>query len=212
MALERRLGWLQTVSDAFRLIHRGELSEITCSIDLFGSWLCVTGLDENTPAEKLRADLKPVLSCIEKMFSCTGGMVRIHRSDPHHRELFGDACYWGEPSPPAFLIREHDLLYEVALNETQHVGLFLDQRDSRRRLWQAARGKRVANLFAFTCSFSAAAVQGGAETAFSIDTAAGRPRPGQAEFRPQRPLGGRPGKIHPRGRTQMACPPKTEKI
>ena len=173
VAYERRLGWLQTVSDAFRLIHRGELTDIPCAIDLFGSWLCVAGLDEKIPAETLWTDLKPVLDYLEKLFACQGGMVRTHRSDPHHRELFGDACYWGAPPPSTFLVREHQLFFEIALNEAQHVGLFPDQRDSRRRLWQAARAKRVANLFSFTCSFSAAAIQGGAETAFSVDAAAG---------------------------------------
>ena len=173
VAFERRLGWLQSVSDAFRLVHRGELSEIPCAIDLFGAWLCVSGLEETTDAESLRTELRPTLDYLEKLSAVKGGMIRTHRADPHHRELFGDVCCWGEPSPPAFWVREHDLLYEVSLNDSQHVGLFLDQRDSRRKLWRAAKGKRVANLFSFTCSFSAAAVQGGAETAFSIDAAAG---------------------------------------
>jgi len=182
VAFERRLGWLQTVSDAFRLIHRGELAALPCAIDLFGSWLCVSGLDEKIPAEKLRADLKPVLDYLGNLFVCQGGMLRTHRIDPHHRELFGDVSYWGEPPPASFLVREHDLVYEIVLNDTQHVGLFLDQRDSRRRLWQAARGKRVANLFSFTCSFSAAAIRGGAETAFSVDAAGGCLERGKRNF------------------------------
>jgi 23S rRNA (cytosine1962-C5)-methyltransferase len=173
VAYERRMGLLETVSDAFRLVHRGELSDIPCAIDLYGQWLCITGFDEKLPSKKLNSSLRPVLDYYKKLFGCKGGLIRTHRADPHHRELFGDVIHWGEPPPETFLIREHDLLFEVALNDTQHAGLFLDQRDSRRRIWQAAHGKRVANLFSFTCSFSAAAVKGGAETVFSIDSAAG---------------------------------------
>ncbi len=173
VSYERRLSWLETVSDAFRLVHRGELTDIPCSIDRYGSWLCVTGFDEKLPSKKLRTTLKPVLAYFAKIFTCKGGLIRTHRGDPHHRELFGDAITWGEPPPPTFLVREHDLFFEVALNDSQHVGLFLDQRDSRRKIWQAARLKRTANLFSFTCSFSAAAAQGDAETVFSIDASAG---------------------------------------
>jgi 23S rRNA G2069 N7-methylase RlmK/C1962 C5-methylase RlmI len=173
VAFERRLGWLLTVSDAFRLVHRGELSELPCAVDLYGPWLCVSTEEGPLGTSALKNTLKPALAYLEKLFRCKGGIIRTHRTDPHHRELFGEVCCWGEPIPPAFWVREHDLFYEAALNDRQHVGLFLDQRDSRRRLCLAAADKRVANLFAFTCSFSATAIHGGAETAFSVDAAAG---------------------------------------
>jgi 23S rRNA (cytosine1962-C5)-methyltransferase len=65
--------------------------------------------------------------------------------------------------------------YELSFNEGYSVGLFLDQRDNRRRLLtgHAAAdfplaappvGLRVLNVFAYTCGFSVCAALAGAAT------------------------------------------------
>ncbi|MBK9304691.1 MAG: class I SAM-dependent methyltransferase, partial [bacterium] len=46
-----------------------------------------------------------------------------------------------------------------------------DQRDTRRRVAAIAAGRRCANIFAYTCTFSVVAVAAGAEVVFSVDTA-----------------------------------------
>jgi 23S rRNA (cytosine1962-C5)-methyltransferase len=51
----------------------------------------------------------------------------------------------------------------------QNVGLFLDMAPTREWLRGAAEDKRVLNLFAFTCSFSVAAVEGGARLVVNND-------------------------------------------
>lgn len=178
VAYERRLGWLSTVTDAFRLVHRGEVlggegQGGEFSVDLFGSYLSVTGYDERIPAASLKEYLLPLLSYFGKLFECKGGIVRTNRIDPHKRKLFGEIAPWGDEPPNTFLVKEGNLLFEISLNRTQHPGLFLDQRDSRRRIMQIAAGRRVANLFSFTCSFSTAALKAGAEVVFSVDLAAG---------------------------------------
>lgn len=187
VAYERRLGWLGTVTDAFRLVHRGEVLASRArvgdfSIDLFGSYLSVTGYDESISADSLKENLLPLLSYFGKLFACKGGIVRTNRLDPHKRKLFGEIAIWGEAPPDSFLVREGDLLFEISLNGSQHPGLFLDQRDSRRRIMQVALGRRVANLFSFTCSFSTAAVKAGAEVVFSVDLAAGSLGRGKNNF------------------------------
>jgi 23S rRNA (cytosine1962-C5)-methyltransferase len=50
-----------------------------------------------------------------------------------------------------------------------HVGLYLDQRDNRRRIRQLAEGRDVLNLFAYTCGFSVAAAFGKAQSTTSVD-------------------------------------------
>ena len=105
------------------------------------------------------------------MHGCRGGIVRTHRRNPHQRTLVTETRVFLEEPPERFTVREHGLEYEISLTQTQHTGLFLDQRDTRRRVFLAAEGKRLANLFAYTCSFSVAAVAGGAEVAFSVDVA-----------------------------------------
>ena len=88
----------------------------------------------------------------------------------------------GQPPPEIFPVHEHGLHYAIDLVRTQHTGLFLDQRDTRRRLALAAAGARVANLFAFTCSFSVVAAAAGCEVVFSVDTAKACLETGKTNF------------------------------
>ena len=62
------------------------------------------------------------------------------------------------------------------------MGLFLDQRDNRRRIRAQARGKDVLNLFAYTCGFSVAAAAGGAASTVSVDLSPKALEWGRANF------------------------------
>ena len=81
----------------------------------------------------------------------------------------------GEAASERILVRENGVLFELSFQEGYSVGLFLDQRDNRRRLLtnQVAAGfgllpsgapARVLNTFAYTCGFSVCAAQAGAVT------------------------------------------------
>jgi 23S rRNA G2069 N7-methylase RlmK/C1962 C5-methylase RlmI len=170
--VEKRYPFLSTVTDCHRLLHRGEFSN-AMAVDKYGEWLCVTGFNETLPAQQLLNRQQDMLASLCRICGCRGGVVKTNVRDPHKNRLFADIAAWGEEIPESFLVREHDLHFSVQLNDRQHVGLFLDQRDSRRRIAKIARGKRVANLFAFTCSFSIHALAAQAEVVFSVDLAAG---------------------------------------
>jgi len=76
----------------------------------------------------------------------------------------------GEPTPADELeIRETGLALAVRLGDGLSTGLFLDQREARRRVRESVAGARVLNLFAYTCAFSAAAAAGGAQRVVSVD-------------------------------------------
>ncbi|MBC8207489.1 MAG: class I SAM-dependent methyltransferase [Kiritimatiellales bacterium] len=173
--ISKRAG-LEKVTDAYRLVHRDEVGAF--SVDRYGDWLLVTGYDEALPSGELLKQLGAEL----RKIPCKGGIVRTNLRDPHKRKLFSDLVAFGEPAPETYFVTEHGLKYEISLNASQHPGLFLDQRDSRRRVAEFAPGKRVANLFAFTCSFSVAALATGAEVAFSVDLAAGCLERGKRNF------------------------------
>jgi len=167
---------LEKVTDAYRMVHRDEVGEF--SIDRFGDWLLVTGYDETLPSKQLFRKIGAELRAIP----CKGGIVRTHLRDPHNRKLFSDLEGFGDVPPETFAVTENGLQFEISLNDAQHPGLFLDQRESRRRIAEVANGKRVANLFSFTCSFSVAAAAAGAEVAFSVDLAAGCLERGKRNF------------------------------
>ena len=75
----------------------------------------------------------------------------------------------GEAAPNPIVVNEAALRFEVSLCDGWDTGLYLDQRENRQRVLQVARGKRVLNLFSYTCSFSVAAAVGGAESTTSVD-------------------------------------------
>ncbi len=169
---EKRWPFLSAITDCCRLIHRGEYTK-DMAVDKYGKWLCVTGFDESQSAAQLLHRFRHLLASLSQLCGCRGGVIKTNRRDPHKHKLFADMATWGEPVPESFVVHEHDLQFSVRLNRHQHFGLFLDQRDSRSRIAQVAKGKRVANLFAFTCSFSVYALAAGAEVVFSVDLASG---------------------------------------
>jgi 23S rRNA (cytosine1962-C5)-methyltransferase len=79
-------------------------------------------------------------------------------------------CLLGE-AVDQWLISEHGLRYQLDLGTKQNNGLFLDMRYGRRWVQAQAQGKRVLNLFAYTCGFSVAAIAGGAEHVVNLDMA-----------------------------------------
>ncbi len=164
---------LRWVGECFRLIHRGAYPEEDIAIDKYGEWLCVTGFDESLSAKKLLQRINPLVEGIVLAYGSRGGVVKTNVRDPHKRKLFADIASFGEGVPESFFVHEHGFRFGVRLNKKQHVGLFLDHRDSRQRIAEQCKGKRVANLFAFTCSFSVYALAAGAEVVFSVDLAAG---------------------------------------
>ncbi|OBU18589.1 methyltransferase [Photobacterium aquimaris] len=77
---------------------------------------------------------------------------------------------WGQSSDYQDVI-ESGLTYKLDLGRNQNNGLFLDMRYGRDWVREHAAGKRVLNLFAYTCGFSVAAIAGGAEFVVNLDMA-----------------------------------------
>ncbi len=179
---DRRGNWLPTITDAFRAVHRDEIPGLPAAVDIYGPWFDAIWFDETATADRQTQLLHPVLDQLRARYGCRGGVVRTHRRNPHQRALVAEVAVIGETPPTVFTVTEHDLKYEINLLKTQHTGLFLDQRDTRRRLSLRAQGARVANLFAYTCSFSVVAASHGAEVVFSVDTAKPGLNTGKSNF------------------------------
>ncbi|WZY00077.1 class I SAM-dependent rRNA methyltransferase [Bacillus sp. FSL W7-1360] len=70
------------------------------------------------------------------------------------------------------LVKENSIQFAVYLNDGPMTGIFLDQRDVRKRIRDHyAAGKTVLNLFSYTGAFSVAAALGGATATTSVDVA-----------------------------------------
>ena len=75
--------------------------------------------------------------------------------------------------PEPHTVSEQGAHYRVHVLKGQNHGLFLDMAAGRQWLREHAQGQRVLNLFAYTCAFSVAALQGGAAEVVNLDMAAG---------------------------------------
>lgn len=78
----------------------------------------------------------------------------------------------GEQAPEPLLIMENGIKYAVYLNDGPMTGIFLDQREVRKRINEDyAKDKTVLNTFSYTGAFSVAAATGGAVQTTSVDLA-----------------------------------------
>ena len=80
--------------------------------------------------------------------------------------LYGDM-------PDEHVVTEHGLKYWVQVKRNQNVGLFLDMGHVRQRLCVEMQDAKVLNLFSYTCAFSVAALDAGAQLVVNNDMAKG---------------------------------------
>ncbi|UZE94634.1 class I SAM-dependent methyltransferase [Alkalimarinus alittae] len=79
----------------------------------------------------------------------------------------------GEPVELEKIINEKHLKYQLHLGGSQNFGFFTDMANGREWVSRHSKNRKVLNLFSYTCSFSVAAVSGGAEKVVNIDMSSG---------------------------------------
>jgi len=83
-----------------------------------------------------------------------------------------DGFVLGEPGEFPIIVKENDVNFAIYLNEGAMVGVFLDQRDVRKRIRDKyAEGRTVLNTFSYTGAFSVFAALGGSSRTTSVDLA-----------------------------------------
>lgn len=87
-----------------------------------------------------------------------------------YQELAPTQVLWGEENVYPVGV-ENGLKYQLELKKNQNMGLFLDMRYGRKWVQENSQGKSVLNLFAYTCGFSVAAIEGGATQVVNLDMA-----------------------------------------
>lgn len=119
------------------------------------------------PPEGQLAELEAMLRALAERPLWTGEAILIQ-----HRYLPDSPGQWllGEPVQQREVV-EDGLTYLLDLGVRQNNGLFLDMRYGRRWVREHAAGKRVLNLFAYTCGFSVAAIANGAAQVVNLDMA-----------------------------------------
>ncbi|WP_437524277.1 class I SAM-dependent methyltransferase [Sorangium sp. So ce726] len=177
-AAERRYGIARAGdTTALRLVHGAGDGLPSVSVDLYGEHLVVSlfGAGEGEPGAPPR-DL--VLDAAHRL----GAKGVYLKARPKHASVIVDArreefaprqAVRGEDAPEEFTVLEHGLPFKVRLGDGLSTGVFLDQRENRRRVRELSRGARVLNLFAYTGAFTVAAVAGGARESVTVDVSRG---------------------------------------
>jgi 23S rRNA (cytosine1962-C5)-methyltransferase len=163
--------WPEPATDAWRLVHASAEGDTSVTVERYGDWL------------ESHSEREPTASEIERLQRWCGQLglrgAYHKRLDRHVRgsdaESASPVSIFGEPAPERFEVRENGLRFLVSFREGYSTGLFLDQRDNRRRLLtgyvfprdandreNTFAGASVLNTFAYTCSFSVAAAVAGA--------------------------------------------------
>ncbi len=174
---------------AFRLFHGAADGQAGLYADVLGDFLMSQSETPAGPKER---------SFIESLTTANGrrlelrGLPRVIIRGVYHKTLSrhvrtaspaetGARCIHGAPAQGPVVVRENGVRYEMSFDEGYSTGLFLDQRENRRRLLTGSiapgfdlypsrppAGFAVLNTFAYTCGFSLCAAMSGAATT-SVD-------------------------------------------
>ncbi|HKS36807.1 MAG TPA: pseudouridine synthase [Verrucomicrobiae bacterium] len=163
-------------TDAYRLIHGASDGWPGWYVDRLGDFLL------SQSERELNDSQRETLAVLLKQLSLRGAYHKILT-----RELRKASPAQASPkkglgcdAPDDFVARENGMSFVLRFQEGYSVGLFLDQRDNRRRFLANHVGAefplfanspdtaKVLNLFAYTCAFSVCAAKAGARTT-SVD-------------------------------------------
>ncbi len=167
-ALALRAPLAQGHSDAYRLLY-GEGDGLPgISVDRYARFAVVRTYADGYrhPGSDAAALLRQVVQALARALGLRG--VLAAAGDGASPEAL-----WGMAPPPELEVREHGLRFLANLYEGQKTGLFLDHREHRALVREHARGRRLANLFAYSGAFSVYALAGGAARAVDVDVAPG---------------------------------------
>lgn len=149
--------------NSYRVFHgRGHQYpglEFVC-VDLFQPVLLITFYNE-PPAGWLEDFLHQAVPFFSPVISAVLVQNRHEVKAPSH-------LVWGVMPERVFASRDQQQ-FLLQLGQQQNSGFFLDMEPGRLWVEQHAQGKKILNLFAYTCAFSVVAIAAGAETVVNVD-------------------------------------------
>jgi 23S rRNA (cytosine1962-C5)-methyltransferase len=162
-AVQLRRDWLQldTVTDAYRVVHSEGDGLSGLVVDRFGGTLVL---------EFFAAGMFRFRQAIQEALAAFYPDSRFYWfAEEHVQKQESFDCRPPEPPPPV-VITEHGVRFRVAPGSKHKTGFFLDQRDNRKTLAEACRGRRVLDLCCNTGGFAVyAKVHGGADEVIGVD-------------------------------------------
>jgi len=121
--------------------------------------------------------LEAILDGVSDALPVSGVYLKRRPAEAHRlgedarRRLCPTEPVRGTAATERYEATEGDIMFVIRPAAGLSYGVFPDQRDGRARVREAAAGKRVLNLFAYTGGFSLAAALGGAAKTVAVDAA-----------------------------------------
>lgn len=156
----------RTLTNAFRLYDR-EVAHYPLAIDFYAGHYCVhyfspTRDSDDPPSELIEETAQVLKALLGAAPNDIFWRTRAKNKATRQYEKLGD-------SEDFFTVLEYGVKFRVNLFDYLDTGLFLDHREMRHFVALQAKGKRLLNLFAYTCSFSVQAAAAGAHFTKSVD-------------------------------------------
>ena len=151
----------------YRLYDR-DIPEVPLVVDRYGDCLHLAEYDR--PHDRTPAEHGDWLDLMARTAGETLGVAPADVFLKRRSRQRGDSQYERVAEAGRTLdVTEGGLTFRVNLSDYLDTGLFLDHRITRSMVREAARGKRMLNLFAYTGSFSVYAADGGATSTTTVD-------------------------------------------
>ncbi|WP_054635827.1 class I SAM-dependent rRNA methyltransferase [Thalassobacillus sp. C254] len=136
------------------------------TIDYYGGYYVISWYSEGIYQFK-----STILHALEKLVEYTG-IYEKKRFNTEGKYIEDDDFIKGERGEFPLVVKENGVSFAVYLNEGPMTGIFLDQKEVRKKIRDKyASGKTVLNTFSYTGAFSVYAALGGAEKTTSVDLA-----------------------------------------
>lgn len=156
----------RTHTDCFRLYDR-DIPQYPLAIDYYAGRFCIHYFsrvhDDEEPSPQLMEETENTLHSLFKSSSDSF----YWRTRTRRRKL--EQYEKNANSKEFFTVHEYGVQFRINLLDYLDTGLFLDHRETRHLVASCAKGKRLLNLFAYTCSFSVHAAYSGALFTKSVD-------------------------------------------
>ena len=166
----------RTGTNSFRLYDR-DIPEIPLVLDLYGD--AISGAvykrpgynrDEELSSQSAETWLTAMRETIARALNIGEGSIFLkERRRFDQRQKTGDQYSRLQTKNIYRDAIEGDLKFRVNVSDYLDTGLFLDAREKRTLIRSEANGKKVLNLFAYTCTLSVCAAKGGARQVDSVD-------------------------------------------
>jgi 23S rRNA G2069 N7-methylase RlmK/C1962 C5-methylase RlmI len=160
----------RTGTNAYRLYDR-DIPEIPLVLDLYGDAVSLALYRRPYEKEDEEIWLSVMKAAAAQALDIPGNCIFL-KERQRMRGRQQEGSQYDRISKQGFyrdVIENHDLRFRVNLSDYLDTGLFLDARKRRALIRRESSGKRVLDLFAYTCTLSVSAAKGGAIQVDAVD-------------------------------------------